>query len=757
MLRSCSLSLPMPCCPSRRQRFPATRLAATLLASATWAAMAQVAPPEATPANPPVTPRAAPAQRVEVTGERQNDTQQRRQSTAAKIIVGRDEIEKFGDGSLGEIIKRLPGVTMDGMAGRGGNIRVRGLGGSYTQILLDGERVQGGLSLDSIDPEQVERIEILRAPTAETGARAIAGTINIVMREGYRKRLNDLKLGLGSSNDHWGQNLAWTRDDKISENLNYNLSLSAFNFERGDASQTRTTSSLLNQHETAESLGKRHGLHATGRLQWRLQGGDSLMLMPMYIWSQGDTQQQAACSGCVDTSGNPLYDQARTAGTDEFSLARLNGQWRSTWGQGVRLEMQGGLGRATHRSQSQRVESGGVPRTLDDSTHSVEDSAQLKAKLSTLLEGDHSLVTGLELEAAQRTDARTTLQNGQPLLSNSADAFDASTQRVAAFAQDEWNVNAHWSAHAGLRWEGIATQGEGLNGETLTNRSSVWTPLLHAVWKPDPKGRDQIRMSLTRSYRSPSLANLVGQPVISSRYAAQGPDAVMNTATSPDRTGNPALKPELATGIDVAYEHYLPGNGLLSANLFYRRINNLMRTVVGAAPQSVSWSALPRWVAAPQNIGNATTQGIELEAKAKLSDIWPEAPALELRTNLSLFNSKVDSLPGPDNRLDQQPKGTANLGADYKLPGLPLTLGGNVNFTPAYTTRLSNNQWAEAGRKRVVDAYALWQISPVARLRLSGSNLAPEDALSVSSVGDEAARTQAQTYTTWRLQLELKL
>ena len=280
---------------------------------------------------------------------------------------------------------------------------------------------------------------------------------------------------------------------------------------------------------------------------------------------------------------------------------------------------------------------------------------------------------------------------------------------------------------------------------------------MHAVWKPDPKGRDQVRMSLTRSYRSPSLASLVGQPVISSRYAAQGPDAVTNTATSPDRTGNPALKPELATGIDVAYEHYLPGNGLLSANLFYRRINNLMRTVVGAVPQSVSWSTLPRWVAAPQNIGNATTQGIELEAKCKLSEIWPDAPALELRTNLSLFNSRVDSLPGPDNRLDQQPKGTANLGADYKLPGLPLTLGGNVNLTPGYTTRLSAGQWAETGRKRVVDAYALWQISPVARLRLSGSNLAPENALSVSSVGDETARTQAQTYLTWRMQLELKL
>jgi iron complex outermembrane receptor protein len=703
----------------------------------------------------------APQQRVEVSGERQNDTQQRRQSTAAKIVVGRDEIEKFGDATLGEILKRLPGITVDGVAGRGGNIRMRGLGGGYTQILLDGERVQGGLSLDSIDPEQVERIEILRAPTAETGARAIGGTLNIVMREGYRKRLNDLKLSLGSSHDHWGQTAAWTRDDKLSEALNYSLSLSAYNFERGEQSQTYTLSPTLAQHERHAGLSHRQGLHANTRLQWRLGDGGSLMLMPLLIASRGDSAQQASCTGCVDSSGRTLYDRAQTQGSDDFSLARLNGQWRSTLGTGLRLEMQGGAGRATQSSRSQRQETGGPLRTLDDASHSVEDTAQLKAKLSTLLEGDHSLVTGLELEAAQRTDSRSTLQNGQPLLSSSADAFNASTQRLAGYAQDEWALNPHWSAHAGLRWEGIATHGQGLNGETLTNRSSVWTPLLHAVWKPEPKGRDQIRMSLTRSYRSPSLSSLVGQPVISSRYAAQGPDAVSNTATSPDRTGNPGLQPELATGVDITYEHYLPGNGLLSANVFYRRIHNLMRTVVGAAPQTVSWSTLPRWVATPQNIGDATTQGIELEAKGKLSDVfsemWPEAPALELRANLSLFNSRVHSLPGPDNRLDQQARGTANLGADYKLPGWPLTVGGNVNLTPATTTRLAEQQWAQAGRKRVVDAYALWQISPTARLRLSGSNLAPEDALSLSTVGDETARTLTQTFMTWRMRLELKL
>ena len=60
------------------------------------------------------------------------------------IIVGRDEIEKFGDGTLGEIIKRLPGVTMDGIAGRGGNIRMRGLGGGFVPHCMARGYIEAG-------------------------------------------------------------------------------------------------------------------------------------------------------------------------------------------------------------------------------------------------------------------------------------------------------------------------------------------------------------------------------------------------------------------------------------------------------------------------------------------------------------------------------------------------------------------------------------------------------------------------------------
>jgi outer membrane receptor for ferrienterochelin and colicins len=139
-------------------------------------------------------------QRIEVTGGRATDTDQRRQSTAAKIVIGRDEIDKFGDASVGEVLRRLPAVTVPGAPGRSATPRMRGLGNGYTQILIDGERIPPGFSLESLTPEQVERIEILRAPTAETGARAIAGTINIITREGFRRRLNDLRLGVAAEN-----------------------------------------------------------------------------------------------------------------------------------------------------------------------------------------------------------------------------------------------------------------------------------------------------------------------------------------------------------------------------------------------------------------------------------------------------------------------------------------------------------------------------------------------------------------------------
>lgn len=244
-------------------------------------------------------------------------------------------------------------------------------------------------------------------------------------------------------------------------------------------------------------------------------------------------------------------------------------------------------------------------------------------------------------------------------------------------------------------------------------------------------------------------------PAADDRYPLDGP----NTPTAPDRAGNPELKPELATGIDLALEHYPSGGGVFSASLFHRRIRDLQRTVT--ALEDVAWSPVPRWVSRTRNIGEATTQGVELEAKGRADQWWTGAPRTELRASLSLFRSRVDGLPGPDNRLDEQADGTLNLGADHAWRGTPLKGGVNLNWVPGYRTQLSETQWVQVDDRRVLDLYLLWTVQPGLAWRLSAGNVLPRDSENLRDYDDGSVRSSVRSVTpsdiAWRLQLELKL
>jgi len=144
-----------------------------------------------------------------------------------------------------------------------------------------------------------------------------------------------------------------------------------------------------------------------------------------------------------------------------------------------------------------------------------------------------------------------------------------------------------------------------------------------------------------------------------------------------------------------------------------------------------------------------------------LNQIWADAAAVDVRSNLSFFSSRVLDVLGPNNRLDQQPSMTANLGADYRFRSGPLTLGGNVNINPDYTTRRTEQQWAYQGAKRVVDVYGLWRFSPNTAFRVTVSNLTPIDYLTGSTyIGNgfsEIANTTTRNWQTVQLRLEMKI
>ncbi len=120
----------------------------------------------------------------------------RRDDTATRIVIKRDELTRYGDRSILDALRRVPGVTIDGSSGQGGTIQLRGLGAGYTQVLINGERAPGNFSFDTLSPEVVERIEVLRAATADLSTQAVAGTVNIVLRHVAKTRERELKLGM---------------------------------------------------------------------------------------------------------------------------------------------------------------------------------------------------------------------------------------------------------------------------------------------------------------------------------------------------------------------------------------------------------------------------------------------------------------------------------------------------------------------------------------------------------------------------------
>ena len=104
---------------------------------------------------------------------------------------------------------------------------------------------------------------------------------------------------------------------------------------------------------------------------------------------------------------------------------------------------------------------------------------------------------------------------------------------------------------------------------------------------------------------------------------------------------------------------------------------------------------------------------------------------------------------------------TANLGADYRLRSMPLTVGGNLNYNPGYDTRTSEYQLLTVSQKRVMDLYGLWRVDARTAWRLTLSNLNPRSYNTASQYINgrtiENATTQNRNWTNVQIMLEMKL
>ena len=657
-------------------------------------------------------------QQVQITGARAD---QRQRETTTAIIVTHAELVRQGDQNLADALKRLPGISISGAPGQGGEISMRGLGKGYTQIMLNGEPVPAGFSLDSVAPDLIERVEILRSATAELSNQAVAGAINIILKKAATRAQRTISASATRSGGTTSPTLTAQWSDQaagFSHSLAATLSRQRLEqliiddesmVEGGDKSDGAFT--LLRRTPQIQS---KHfdTLTVTPRLAWTLDGGDTITWQGFVNLRHADVQVRADEQTLIGSASEfPRYVSDFNA---RFVTLRSDLLWNHRFANGDKLETK--LGANSNRRGGSfnfyGMDASGAPA----GRHYVDSGPTEKGVTFTgtwrhPIGASHALAMGWDASRTRRDEDRSeTIFDGAGAATSASNAdYSANVTRLALFAQDEWEVSKQFSLYAGLRHERLRTASRALAAnapDALDVTSAVWSPSLQARYALPNK--DVMRLALARTYKAPLLAKLVPR-----RYTTD----TNNNPTNADEQGNPQLRPELAWGLDLAYERYLGDGALASISAYWRRIRDVTQTRL--------FQDDGVWVEAPFNNGNASVHGIELEAKLPLRRLlgWSTAPALDLRANLSRNWSRVEAVKGPDNRLEDQVPLTANLGADYRLPATAWTVGGNLNYQGGGPVRQSAQLRLDNAAKRELDLYALWKVDAKTQLRLSASNL----------------------------------
>ena len=137
-----------------------------------------------------------------------------KRQTESAVIVGvmdSKSIENLAAQTVSQTLSFQPGLRMetDCQTCNYSQLRMNGLGGAYSQILINSRSVFSPLTglygLEQMPTEMVERIEIVRGgASALYGSSAIGGTVNIItrmpQRNSYKVSLNESLVG-GNAND----------------------------------------------------------------------------------------------------------------------------------------------------------------------------------------------------------------------------------------------------------------------------------------------------------------------------------------------------------------------------------------------------------------------------------------------------------------------------------------------------------------------------------------------------------------------------
>jgi len=657
-----------------------------------------------------VDPKIQQAQQVEVKAKSATENAQR--DASAKIVVANAELMRFGDTSISDAMKRVPGVIVNN-----GLIQLMGMGAQYTQILLDGEPFRS-TNIDHIPMSMIDRVEIYRLGSAEFSSAAIAGTINIILKKIPREAQQQIKLSVSDAYLPAAK-LDW-RGSGTHDKVSYALSIAAgldrnaFGPPKMSSVSVRDENNVIvNEYETRfESKFKSKMISINPKIQYKAPDGFNVGLDSGFTFYNFPVEIVEDYKFLV---GDPLpvsHEKVRVNDYTKsaYSTFRIGDRIWKDVNVDLTLGVNGGY---TKNYLNQLHFTQDAILALDRNINRVRRSGGFDSTLKLRAPGfeNHDIVGGWNGSSQvvnERSISVDREASSDGIATNIAnDQITRSVvSRLALFVQDDWRFQKTSSVSLGLRWEAVRVETEGnqlLPGQFSAN---VWSPIVQTLWQLpqlNPDNTDRIRIGVARSYNAPTNFQLVNP----------GFKLVNNSIENPNDLANPRLRPELAWSLEAAYEHNGADKWNYNVRSVFRKIKDLHRQDI----INIDGDWWKQYV----NAGQAISKSISIDTQFPLKRLIANAPELNVSFAVSKNWTSVSNLPHPDNRLSPITL-TVNSSIDYTSKDLPVSLGASLRYRDGNPFMVSSSQRQLHQAQTNLDVYGLWKFDKKTQLRLSIDN-----------------------------------